>query len=226
MPGLTSQAERASLPDPEGLEPAWKKSLRLVVGVSLVLFVSAFLAFAYFLCFLLVTGSPVRTATQSVMLHPYGTVYVTPTEQRGLDWLRWFLIIGGLSFFATAFLIQNVFGVTLRGPVSLPLSTETVAWKKAVRRVLCYVLIFLLGVAAFSFCYFSILMLTGSEAPTSLANEALVSHGHVVYVTLFEKRLLNWLWLLFGAGMPALGVAAVFSHFALGVKIFSRTALE
>jgi len=226
MPDLTSQPASSEPSYPRELDSAWKITLRWILWIAFLLFIFAGLAFVYYLGFLLATGSQTPTANQSAVLHQYGTVYITPTQQRWFDWLRALLIIGGLSFFAFGFVIQHAFGVKLQGPVTLSLPTETVAWKKGVRKVFGYALIFLLAVAALSFCYFTFLMFTGSKAPTLFATEALVSHGQIVYITLFEKQLLNWLWLLFAAGMPGLGVAAVLFHFVWGVRLFSKTALK
>jgi hypothetical protein len=205
-------------------ENRWKEILRGIHNFALLLVLLTSISLVYCLGFLLKTGSSSPTPNQTQPLNLYGTVYVTPIEQLWFNGLRSFSVIGFLVVVVGGLFLQNVAGIKLYGPVSyLPVSREAEShWSRTARKMLGYAFMLVLLAGAFSFCYFYLLMLRGSPTPTPSETEPLSIHGSIVYVTLFEKRTLNWLWMFFFAGMPALGMAALFFHFVLRIKLFSK----
>jgi hypothetical protein len=107
-------------------------------------------------------------------------------------------------------------------PDSAP-HTADKPWWHTLLRLACYVIFMAawLNFAAQTY-FFGQAFQHGSPVPTAIQTERLQNHGQIVYVTSAEK---GWLDLLeIGlVGIPLAIALSAFSHFVLGVNIWSRT---
>jgi len=205
---------------------AWKRKASGMFVAALLLALMIVVVYVYYFGILLKISSLTPTPTQTASLDQFGqAVYVTPTEEHWLYWLRFSLFVAMPLAFITGIFAHSITGGKKPDPVLRPPERKVVegAWKRAVRAM--YSLAFSLGLltGALSFCWFLLLTILGSRTPTAHQTEALWSHGNAVYVAVDQMQLLNRLWTVFFAGMPMLGAIALFLHFVLGIKLFSNS---
>jgi RHS repeat-associated protein len=210
-------------------EAHWKRIVRAFYTLTCVLVLVTAVSWVYYVGSLMKTGSSVPNAIQTQPLSEYGaTVYITAVEELWLSRLRTLLVLGIPVLVLGGFFLHSVARIKLYGPIldstTVRLGDRTAT--RAVRTIYAYAFGLVLVVGALSFCYFVLLMFKGTPVPTALQTESLWSHGRTVYVTLVEKRRLNWLLMFFAAGIPILAIVGLVIHFLAGIKLFSKVTFK
>ena len=101
-------------PTPTEMEPAWKRWVRAGYYVLFFLFLGNTFASFYFFDIYMSEGSPILTATHSVMLQNHEhVVYITPAQDQLLSTLRANTFLGLPVMFLSAIAIENLLGVRI-----------------------------------------------------------------------------------------------------------------
>lgn len=149
--------------------------------------------------------------------------------------LPWYLAAAGIGIFntATALRLATVSEIEFLAQCGeLPPTSENGAprgprWRRVLRTAysVAFIAVWLVGLA--SFYFFGSGMRDGTPSPTGTHTEPLTNHGHTVYVSVAEKKLIDLLQISMFVGIPTIIIIGALLHFIFKVPIFgSRPTKE
>lgn len=112
-------------------------------------------------------------------------------------------------------------------------AVSPVAWKQQLprwKRIVVgafgayFLIIWIAGVGFF--WKFNAAFASGSKQATATQTEPLTNHGHTVFITPKQKRIVKLLERSMMFGMPSVFVIGALLHFVIGIKVFSREKEE